>query len=631
MKVNLKHHGKNLIKIFLIILVLVLPSSTIYASDSNAMSSLLRINEEFSFSPPVISTNNQGMAIQIEECSSYLPYEGYPVIPVYTVTYELSPGTRVSNVIVTPLVVETLAVSQDIAAVPKMIPIGTLSLDEVKNTEFYASEETYPISWFSYSLGAGLNEYNEHVVFCTIQMYPLRYNPGKNLVYFASGFSFSMDYQTDPFSLISGDENDLLIITTAEYLPNVQSLITHKNAHGIQTIASTIEDISTTYSGRDIAEKIKYCIKDAIETMNIQYVLLIGDIKQVPTRITYASPWEPDLLSDLYFGDIYDASFSFCSWDLNANDKFGETEHMGGWPPQIQNIDGVDLYADVHVGRLPCTTIDEVNLVVNKIITYEENTANSQWFKRIALAGGDTFPIGLGGYPFVYEGEITNQAIADELPEFEHIKLWATKHNLNAITFNKAINDGVGFLTYAGHGFEHGWGTYRPNSLRRRMGFTEPLYYSPFIQSLSNQDKLPIIFFDACLTAKLDFNVTDLLQYYRDLMEFLIAIGKVEDDPSKFYPCFAWRFLTEEDGGAIATIGASRSAYTWVDANGVHGGAGYLDLQFFKAYEEHRPVGIMFTQAQNNYINDVYRDYFTIEEYMLIGDPSLQVGGISTS
>ena len=108
----------------------------------------------------------------------------------------------------------------------------------------------------------------------------------------------------------------------------------------------------------------------------------------------------------------------------------------------------------------------------------------------------------------------------------------------------------------------------------------------------------------------------------------LHEVGRIENDPSVFYPCFAWRFLTEEDGGAIATIGASRSAYTWVDSNGVHGGAGYLDLQFFKAYEEHRAVGMMLTLAQNEYINNVYRDYFTIEEYMLIGDPSLAVGGL---
>ena len=38
-------------------------------------------------------------------------------------------------------------------------------------------------------------------------------------------------------------------------------------------------------------------------------------------------------------------------------------------------------------------------------------------------------------------------------------------------------------------------------------------------------------------------------------------------------------------------------------------------------------VGEMLTQAQNDYINNVGKDFFTIEEFILLGDPSLKVGG----
>lgn len=614
-------------KVLGIFLLLLLPSSTIIAEHQILIPDTLVLQDDYVFSNPVITESERGLSVTIAEGTSYLPFEGYPMLPMYSMMYEMAPGTQIISVEVSPKNVQERYLTMPVESVPENIPIGEARLIHNQNKEFYNSDDSYPVNWFSYSIGAGLNEHNEHVLFCTVHLHPVRYTPYVNTIQYSSEFSVKIEYRTSQLPLSLADEYDLLIITTADFLPEVQPLIGHKNTYGIRTTSNTIEQIATSYSGRDMAEKMKYCIMDAVEQWDIQYVLLIGDIKKVPTRTSYASPWEPDILSDLYFGDIYDSTFSFCGWDSNENNRFGETEYYGGWPPQIENIDGVDLYADVHVGRLACINIDEVAIVVDKIITYEKNTANSQWFNRIALAGGDTFPIGLGGIPFIYEGEITNQVVADQLPEFEHIKLWATKRNLNAITFNRAINDGVGFLTYAGHGFEHGWGTYRPNSLRRSIGFSQPLYYSPFIQSLSNQEKLPIIFFDACLTAKLDFNVTDLLQYYRDLMEFLIDIGKVENDPSIFYPCFAWRFLTEEDGGAIATIGATRSAFTWVDINGVHGGAGYLDVQFFKAYEDHRPVGMMLTLAQNAYINNVYKDYFTIEEYMLIGDPSLHVGG----
>ena len=87
--------------------------------------------------------------------------------------------------------------------------------------------------------------------------------------------------------------------------------------------------------------------------------------------------------------------------------------------------------------------------------------------------------------------------------------------------------------------------------------------------------------------------------------------------------------MIEKDGGAIGTIGATRPAYSFVDDEGekVHSGAGYLDWMFFRGYKEGKTLGEMFTYAQTSYLNNRFLDYFTIEEYMLLGDPSLMVGG----
>jgi hypothetical protein len=152
-------------------------------------------------------------------------------------------------------------------------------------------------------------------------------------------------------------------------------------------------------------------------------------------------------------------------------------------------------------------------------------------------------------------------------------------------------------------------------------------YFTPYITGLKNGNKLPIIFFDACLTAKLDFNFTDLQNYFPGTVHLLTRIFKLSEDPTVFYPCFAGILLTKEDGGAIATIGSTRTAYTWVDTNGVYGGAGYLDVHFFDSYTEGVTAGEMLTGAQNTYIHNVGPDYFTIEEFILLGDPSLMVGG----
>jgi hypothetical protein len=505
--------------------------------------------------------------------------------------------------------------------VPSKQKIGDqiIPIEAQLDAEVYDSNTLYPNTWFHITTGAGLNSQNEHVLFVSCHITPVRYLPNKNLLLYSSHFTVEITYEKASPSTAPSDVYSLVIISPSEFSEQLQPLVDHKNAYDLSTILITLDEIYSSFSGRDNAERIKYFIQHAVEDWDTQYVLLVGDMKKLPIRVTFASWWERDLLCDLYYADIYDATGDFCSWDSNGNNRFGEIDQ------DSNDLDGVDLFADVHVGRLACADETEVDTVVNKIILYEEETYNQIWFKRIVLAGGDTFPVSHGAPPFVYEGEITNVKVGQMLPEFDQTYLWTSKHNLHPASFNRAINKGAGFVSYAGHGFEHGWGTYRPNALTKRT----IMYYTPFTNGLKNTDKLPIIFFDACLTSKLDFNVTDLQHYYPRIANLLVRIFGLSSDPSDSYHCFSWSFIAKEQGGAIATIGATRTAYTWVDATGVYGGAGYLDVRFFDAYYEGVTIGQMLTSAQNAYINNVSPDYFTIEEFILLGDPSLMVGGYS--
>ena len=92
-------------------------------------------------------------------------------------------------------------------------------------------------------------------------------------------------------------------------------------------------------------------------------------------------------------------------------------------------------------------------------------------------------------------------------------------------------------------------------------------------------------------------------------------------------PCFSWCMLKKPSGGAIATIGSTRVAFGFADNNGVHYGSSYLNLGFFKSYEPGILVSQMFTKAQNDYIDYIGKDYITLEQFNLLGDPSLKVGG----
>jgi len=58
-----------------------------------------------------------------------------------------------------------------------------------------------------------------------------------------------------------------------------------------------------------------------------------------------ATHWgEGDVLTDLYYADIYDEFGDFCSWDENNNGRYGETYHEHH---QTYDLDGVDLFPDV--------------------------------------------------------------------------------------------------------------------------------------------------------------------------------------------------------------------------------------------------------------------------------------------
>jgi hypothetical protein len=631
MKQYIFHQKKTAILTILIVMILIL---NIVAINSIAQSSdnINKIDFSINFSKPIIEDKQEFISIKLNEVTSYSLTPGNPKLPIVSKTIEFPIGTKIESIKCNPLNKQIIKVSSLIEPTPLLYSInGDKYLGTTEfNKEIYQNDEVFPSSIYNYHVGAGLNKNNEHVMFLSIQLSPIQYYPKQGFIEYTNNVDISINYKlpdTPVFDNSYSSDYELVIITPDEYASSLTPLISHKQNHGLTVLLKKTSEIYNEFQGRDDAEKIKYFVKYAIENYNTIYILLIGDIKQLPMRSADAYPWEGyhgnGLLTDLYYADVYDETGEFNSWDLNQNSIYGETL-TDNFPPQSEdNIDGVDLYADVHYGRIPCSTNAELTTVLNKIITYETVTYDQTWFQKIILAGGDTFPLSKGSAPFIYEGEITNVKVAQQLPEFEKIFLWSSKRNLHVSSFNRWITKGAGFVSYAGHGFEHGWGTYRPNAV---LNGNLILYYTPFIKALRNQHKLPIIFFDACLTVKLDFNITDLIEYYGLKARIVnLFLGRYTEDD--FLPPFAWSFLKKVIGGAIATIGATRPAYTWVDEDGVYAGAGYLDVHFFKAYEEGVTVGEMMTSSQNDYINNVGEDFFTIEEYMILGDPSLKVGG----
>jgi hypothetical protein len=341
----------------------------------------------------------------------------------------------------------------------------------------------------------------------------------------------------------------------------------------------------------------------------------VGNINKLPIRKTWLSTNNNlrNPITDLYYSDICFSDGSFCSWDSNNNGYYGEKNYNG-------KTDLVDLYPDLYVGRLPCNNIFELKIVIDKIIEYEKYSYGKDWTKNIILAGGDTHP----SSNYLYEGEFLINMIKDATPTLEHTILKTSEDTFSKESLNNEINKGAGFICYAGHGFETGLGTHPPNSQDWINYRTNDLF------NLKNKDKLPIVFFSACLTARLDYNIYNL---FADILYSLSGESKLDKPEIDFpilFPCFAWSMVAKPNGGAIATIGATRIAYSMISQSGVHGGCSYLALKFFENLEDSKYLGQMLVSAKTDYINESpWEDTLTLEEFILLGDPSLKIGGYS--
>ena len=564
------------------------------------------------FSQPTIEESGEYVKIIVAEADCYSSYEQEPMIPFVLKTFEFPLGTKLTNLEIITSDIYTMAIEKKIQPAPPVLrmdrQLRTTSNSLHENA--YSHIEKIPEDWIVYNTGAGLDKNNNHVLILSLHIYPIQYIPLENVIQYVNQITVHITYETPEKQPTTADSYDLVIVTPSEYSNKLAPLVEHKNSHGMNTNVVELDEIYGSYPGRDEAEQIKYFIKYAIEEWNAKYLLLVGSINKLPIRTTYPGAIFQigDVLSDLYYGDIYDDQYEFCDWDANENNKFGEC-YFNGYV--FVNIDEADVYPDINVGRLACKNQREVSTVVKKIINYETKTSGEEWFNRLILCGGDTHP-GWNGN----EGEDNNDEVAQIMDDFgfEAIRLRASEGTLNWKNINKETNKGAGFLYYSGHGFEIGLGTHPPNSAEWIN------YRSPHLLGLHNRNKLPIVFFDACLTARLDFNVSELLKY---LLATPPNIPRIIG--SKLFNSFAWQWVKHPLGGAVATLGATRVAY---------GGSGYfpfginaLAIRFFDSYEEGLKVSEMHTQAINDYINVIWFDLCTAEEVVLLGDPSLQIGG----
>jgi hypothetical protein len=590
--------------------------------------------EAIALSSVCLSEDTGCTIVYLPEATSSLSSEGLYSVPVVTKVYTFPFLTKITDVTVSFSETEEIPLLKPLKrSVEAVADIGE---DSIVGVLPAISADIYPEKPYSYHLAAGrLDE--GLTTFVAVHLYPVQYLPSENLIRYSKNAKITITYEpSETRSTASSEQYELLIIAPAKFQEALQPLITHKTTRGMTTKLVTRDDICNSVyfpaEGRDCAEEMKYFIKNAFDQWGIKYVLLVGGrnggVKAeqwwIPVRYSLLyDDSEGSYLTDLYFADLYDANGSFSSWDSNNNGIFAE------WKGTQRDV--LDMYPEVYVGRLSCTTVAQVKTMVQKIITYETTTYDAEWFKSFVGVAGDTYPDANDPY---YEGEMATNASFQQLESlgFTASMVWTSNgrfSDANAVL--DEISKGCGFVHFSGHGNPVAWSTHLT---RNETWVNGPTAFD--MRKLTNGDEQPVVIVGGCHNAQ--FN-TSLANMIKGVLEDGLAFFKSKQPYGAFWHyqwiprCWAWSMASQSKGGAIAVIANTGLGYGEPGEQTLTMRGRHLEWLFFKAYTdgyvnlgETHGMDLVYYMNEHPPMAD-QTDCKIVQEWALLGDPSLLIGG----
>lgn len=586
------------------------------------------------FSSVQLSESQDCTTIDLSEATSYLTTsEGYAV-PVVTQVFTFPFLTKITDVVVSFSGTEEMPLGKPLKVAPETIvdDAGEDLRDSFQST----SDKILPEQQYSYHLAAG-RQHEEIVTFVAVHLYPVQYLPSEGILRCSRNAKITILYDLpQPRSTTFSDQYELVVIAPEKFSDALQPLITHKTEMGMTTKLVTRDDICNSVyfpaEGRDCAEEMKYFIKNACDQWATKYVLLVGGrsggVKEekwwVPVRYSLLNDGgEGSYLTDLYFGDIYDANGSFSSWDSNNNGVFAE------WTGTQRDI--MDMYPEVFVGRLSCTSIAQVKTMVKKIITYETTTYGAEWFKTFVGVAGDTYPEATDPY---YEGELATNASFQQLESLEFVSsmMWTSNGRFtDAKSVLDEISLGCGFVHFSGHGNPVAWSTHLP---RNDTWVDGPSAFD--MRKLSNGDQQPVVIVGGCHNAQFNTSLYNMIKgVLQDGLSYFSSTRPFGDFwYYEWIPrCWAWSMASQSKGGAIAVIANTGLGYGEPGAQTLTQRGRHLEWLFFKAYAdgmvnlgETHGMDLIYYMNEHPPMAD-QTDCKIVQEWALLGDPSLLIGG----
>jgi len=359
-----------------------------------------------------ISQENGWTTIEIEGFSHTL-VPGAPRLPAKSYLLLLPPDAVARDVEIVSSRDETLPGVYKIKEAPEYFPTVNKRdlIEEAKNVfesnhrKFYEEGQKFPeeFLWMS-----GKGSYRNYR-YVKVSFVPFTYFPKQGKLIFHQSVTFRVIYDIvgdkgyapgDPISLkrakrlfFNWDQGkiwyqnqrksrttityDFVIVTTDALLSSLNDFVDWKNSLGFSVNLVTIDWIESNYSGAELADKIRNFLVDKYLDWGIQYVLLVGDITDIPMKMTYPDSSDHSggggTPTDYYYADLTG------NWDSDGDGYYGE-----------YGQDDVDFVPEVIVGRIPWSSSGDVSAICSKLISTESDT--SSWKRNsLLLAAMITF------------------------------------------------------------------------------------------------------------------------------------------------------------------------------------------------------------------------------------------------
>ena len=241
------------------------------------------------------------------------------------------------------------------------------------------------------------------------------------------------------------EDNNMLIICFDSFINAMQPLVEWKKLKGIRAEIVGLESVGET------SVDIKNYVQNYYNNQGLTYLLLVGDIDQIPS---------PRFSEGAGTNSPADPYYSF--------------------------IVGEDYYPDIFVGRFSAEDTTHVTTMVNRTIEYERYpNISGDWYKKGSGFASNEGPGDDGEYDHEHMEVIRGKLLAYNYDEIDQVY----EPSGSVEDGEQAINEGRSIINYTGHGSSTAWGNGCP------MNNTD-------VNNLVNIGKFPFIWTVACVTGE---------------------------------------------------------------------------------------------------------------------------------